>query len=148
MNHLSPNRLVAQPAQIWSRNLVEWQNIVSVCQGSVTPAVFRGTFNECNGVMLWISDHRQMWYWVNKALGSVPDSALEHAWKCYLLFTLLSLSVLWAGRLAVIGAHLLSLWGHRCFSSLTLLTFSFCPLFSHHIPLFPASWADLLMIAS
>lgn len=72
-----------------------------VCQGSVTPAVFRGTFNElqeCNGVMLWISDHRQMWYWVNKASGNVPDSALEHAWKCYLPIILLSLFLCSGGR--------------------------------------------------
>lgn len=71
------------------------------CQGSVTPTVFRGTFNELqesNGVMLWISDHRQMWYWVNKASGNVPDSALEHAWKCYLPIILLSLFLCSWGR--------------------------------------------------
>ncbi len=67
-----------------------------VCQGSVTLSVFRGTFNElqeCYGAMLWTSDHHRMCYWVNKASGSVPNSALEHAWKCYLPISLLSLSL-------------------------------------------------------
>ncbi len=67
-----------------------WQN-ECVCQRSVTLSVFRGTFNElqeCYGAMLWISDHHWMCYWVNKASGSVPNSTLEHAWKCYLPISL------------------------------------------------------------
>lgn len=72
-----------------------------VCQGSVTLSVFRGTFNElqgCYGAMRWISDHQWMWYWVNKASGCVPNSALEHAWKCYLPISLLSLSLCYLVR--------------------------------------------------